>query len=89
KIKDEKIIPVIVSINGLVNKENIRLIKELKINIDIIKEIKNLVIKNMMGVMEYSSYHNQTYSVKLLDEDELTELVSPDTRTIEASSINI
>ena len=90
KLKDVKIIPVVISINGLVNKESIRLIKELKIEIDIVKEVKNLVIKNMMDVMEYCGDHNQTYSVELQeeDEDEGTGLVSPEPGKIEAISIN-
>ncbi|BFU20378.1 hypothetical protein, conserved [Entamoeba histolytica] len=89
KIKDVRIIPVVISINGLVNKESIRLIKELKIEIDIVKEVKNLVIKNMMDVMEYCGDHNQTYSVELLEEeDEGTGLVSPEPGRIEAISIN-
>ncbi|BFU20992.1 hypothetical protein, conserved [Entamoeba histolytica] len=90
KLKDVRIIPVVISINGLINKESNRLIKELKIDIDIEKEVKNLVIKNMMDVMEYCGDHNQTYSVELLeeDEDEGTGLVSPEPGRIEASSIN-
>ncbi|BFU23193.1 hypothetical protein, conserved [Entamoeba histolytica] len=89
KLKDVKIIPVVISINGLVNKESNKLIKELKIEIDIEKEVKNLVIKNMMDVMEYCFNHNQTYSVELLEEeDEGTGLVSPKPGRIEASSIN-
>ncbi|BFU19533.1 hypothetical protein, conserved [Entamoeba histolytica] len=87
KLKDVRIIPVVISINGLINKESNRLIKELKIDIDIEKEVKNLVIKNMMDVMEYCFYHNQTYSVELI-EDEGTGLVSPEPGRIEASSIN-
>ncbi|BFU25060.1 hypothetical protein, conserved [Entamoeba histolytica] len=90
KLKDVKIIPVVISINGLINKESNKLIKELKIEINIEKEIKNLVIKNMMDVMKYCGDHNQTYSVELLeeDEDEGTGLVSPEPGRIEASSIN-
>ena len=79
KLKDVRINPVVVSINGLINKESNKLIKELKIEIDIEKETKNLVIKNMMNVMEYCFYHNQTYSVEILEEeDELMGLVSTD-----------
>ncbi|BFU25623.1 hypothetical protein, conserved [Entamoeba histolytica] len=90
KLKDVKIIPVVISINGLINKESNKLIKELKIEIDIEKEVKNLIIKNMMNVMEYCFNHNQTYSVELLeeDEDEGTGLVSPEPGRIEAISIN-
>ncbi|BFU24450.1 hypothetical protein, conserved [Entamoeba histolytica] len=90
KLKDVRIIPVGISINGIINKESIKLIKELKIEINIVKEIKNLVIQNMMGVIEYCGDHNQTYSVELLeeDEDEGTGLVSPEPGRIEASSIN-
>ena len=89
KLKDDKIIPVVISINGLVNKESIKLIKEIKIEIDIEKEVKNLVIKNMMDVMEYCGDHNQTYSVELLEEeDEGTGLVSPEPGRIESISIN-
>ncbi len=88
KLKDVKIIPVVISINGLVNAESIKLIKQLKIEIDITKEIKNLVIKNMMDVMEHCGDHNQTYVVELHDEDEGTGLVSPEPGTIDTSSIN-
>ncbi|BFU24338.1 hypothetical protein, conserved [Entamoeba histolytica] len=89
KLKDVKIIPVIISINGLINKESIRLIKELKIEINIVKEVKNLVIKNMMDVIEYCFNYNQTYSVELIEEeDEGMGLVSPELLTIEATSIN-
>ena len=88
KLKDVKIIPVVISINGLVNAESIKLIKELKIEIDITKEIKNHVIKNMMDVMEYCGDHNQTYVVELQDEDSLTGLVSGEAGTIDTSSIN-
>ncbi|BFU18598.1 hypothetical protein, conserved [Entamoeba histolytica] len=89
KLKDVRIIPVIISINGLVNKESNRLIKELKIEIDIEKEIKNHIIKNMMNVMEYCGDHNQTYSVELIEEeDEGTGLVSPEPGRIEVTSIN-
>ncbi|BFU24502.1 hypothetical protein, conserved [Entamoeba histolytica] len=70
KIKDVKINPVVISINGLINNSSNRLIKELKIEIDIEKEVKNHIIKNMMDVMEYCFNHNQTYSVKILEEDE-------------------
>ncbi|BFU22958.1 hypothetical protein, conserved [Entamoeba histolytica] len=90
KLKDVKINPVVISINGLVNKESIKLIKELKNDIDIKKEMKNLVIKNMMDVMEYCGDHNQTYSVELQeeDEDEGMRLVSADSGIIEDNSIN-
>ncbi|BFU25141.1 hypothetical protein, conserved [Entamoeba histolytica] len=88
KLKDVKTNPVVISINGLINKESIKLIKELKIDIDIEKEIKNLVIKNMMNVMEYCGDHNQTYSVELPEEEYSFGLVSPEPLTIEASSIN-
>ncbi|BFU23498.1 hypothetical protein, conserved [Entamoeba histolytica] len=89
KLKDVRIIPVVISINGLINKESNKLIKELKIEIDIEKETKNLVIKNMNDVMEYCGDHNQTYSVELLEEeDEGMGLVSPEPGRIEASSIN-
>ncbi|BFU26129.1 hypothetical protein, conserved [Entamoeba histolytica] len=89
KIKDVRIIPVVISINRLINKESNKLIKELKIDIDIEKEIKDLVIKNMIDVMEYCFNHNQTYSVELLEEEYSFGLVSPDPLTIETSSINI
>ncbi|BFU18995.1 hypothetical protein, conserved [Entamoeba histolytica] len=89
KLKDVRIIPVVISINELINKESIKLIKELKIDIDIFKEVKNHVIENMMDVMEYCFNRNQTYSVELLEEeDEGTGLVSPEPGRIEASSIN-
>ncbi|BFU26652.1 hypothetical protein, conserved [Entamoeba histolytica] len=88
KLKDVRIILVVISINGLVNKESIRLIKELKIDIDIKKEIKNYVIKNMMNVTEYCFYHNQTYSVEILEKDKDMGLVSSNEGTIEVSSIN-
>ncbi|BFU26425.1 hypothetical protein, conserved [Entamoeba histolytica] len=90
KLKDVKIIPVVISINGLINNSSVKLIKELKIDIDIEKEVKNLVIKNMMDVMEYCRDHNQTYSIELLeeDEDEWMGLVSPEPGRIEAISIN-
>ena len=58
KLKDVKIIPVVISINGLMNNSSNKLIKEIKIEIDIVKEVKNLVIKNMMDVMEYCGGHN-------------------------------
>ncbi|BFU21618.1 hypothetical protein, conserved [Entamoeba histolytica] len=91
KLKDVRIIPVVISINGLINNSSVKLIKEIRIEIDIKKEIKNLVIKNMMDVMEYYFYHNQTYSVELLeeeDEDEWMGLVSPDPGRIKTISIN-
>ncbi|BFU26583.1 hypothetical protein, conserved [Entamoeba histolytica] len=89
KLKDVKIIPVVISINGLVNKESNKLIKELKNDIDIEKEIKNNGIQNMIDVMEYCFNHNQTYFIEMLEDEELTGLVSADSGTIEDSSINI
>ncbi|GAB1222423.1 hypothetical protein ENUP19_0108G0017 [Entamoeba nuttalli] len=78
KLKYDKIIPVVISINGLVNNSSIKLIKELQIEIDIEKEVKNRVIKNMNDVIEYCFNHNQTYSVELLEEDMLNLLVLSD-----------
>ncbi|BFU21587.1 hypothetical protein, conserved [Entamoeba histolytica] len=89
KLKDVKINPVVISINGLINKESNKLIKELKIEIDIEKEVKNLVIKNMMDVMEYCGDHNQTYSVELLEYEDSFGLVFPEAGRLEANSINI
>ncbi|BFU20229.1 hypothetical protein, conserved [Entamoeba histolytica] len=89
KLKDVRIIPVVISINGIINNSSVRLIKELKIEINIKKEMKNLVIKNMMDVMEYYFNQNKTYSVELLEDEELAGLVSPEPGTIEASSINL
>ena len=37
KLKDDKINPVVISINGLINNSSVKLIKELKIEIDIVK----------------------------------------------------
>ncbi|BFU22362.1 hypothetical protein, conserved [Entamoeba histolytica] len=88
KLKDDKIIPVVISVNELINKESIRLIKEIKIEIDIEKEIKNLVIKNMMDVIEYCFNHNQTYSIELQEESSLMWLIFPNPETIETISVN-
>ncbi|BFU18089.1 hypothetical protein, conserved [Entamoeba histolytica] len=88
KLKDVRIIPVVISIIGLINKESNKLIKELKIDIDIEKEAKNLVIQNMIDVIEYCGDHNQTYSVELLEDEDSLGLVSPEPGRTEASSIN-
>ncbi|GAB1226978.1 hypothetical protein ENUP19_0315G0015 [Entamoeba nuttalli] len=58
KLKYDKIIPVLLSTNELINNSSVKLIKELKIDIDIEKEVKNLVIQNMMDVMEHCFYNN-------------------------------
>ncbi|BFU19944.1 hypothetical protein, conserved [Entamoeba histolytica] len=49
-----EIIPVILSINGLIHKESVRRVKALKLQLNFSKILRTIIIKNMKDLMFYT-----------------------------------
>ena len=62
---------------------SIKLNKEIKKGIDIVKEVKNFVIKNMTNVIEHCWDHNQKYFVEIIEEYSWMRILSNEQRRIE------
>ncbi|BFU24574.1 hypothetical protein, conserved [Entamoeba histolytica] len=55
-----EIIPVILSINGLIHKESVRRLKTLKLQLDFSKILQTIIIKNMKDLMFYTGNSGST-----------------------------
>ena len=73
KIKTINIIPVIATINGLINKQSVEDLKEIGIEINWKKLIKDIVIRNMQDLLYYNGV-NMSFEDMIGDSpiDELT-----------------
>ena len=73
KIKTINIIPVIATINGLINKQSVEDLKEIGIEINWKKLIKDIVIRNMQDLLYYNGV-NMSFQDMIGDSpiDELT-----------------
>ncbi|BFU22537.1 hypothetical protein, conserved [Entamoeba histolytica] len=60
EIKYVEIIPVILSINGLIHKESAKRLKSLKLQLDFSTIIQTIIIKNMKDLMFYTFNSDST-----------------------------
>ena len=54
RVRKEVIIPLVISINGLIHKDTIRLLKKERIAIDWITVVRNILVRNMKDVLYYN-----------------------------------
>ena len=73
KIKNTQIVPVIISIHGLIHKQSVTDLKEIGIEINWKKLIKDIVIRNMQDLLYYNGV-NMSFEDMIGDSpiDELT-----------------
>ncbi|BFU22483.1 hypothetical protein, conserved [Entamoeba histolytica] len=65
-----EIIPVILSINGLIHKESARRLKTLKLQLDFAKILRTIIIKNMKDLIFYTGNSGST-----LEEEQSNEIM--------------
>lgn len=53
-IKEKIIVPIIMSVNGLIHAETVKMLKKLKINIDWTTTVRNILARNMIDLMYYN-----------------------------------
>ena len=73
RITTVKIVPVIASINGLINKQSIQDLQEIGISIDWKKIMKDIVIRNMQDLMFYNGVNMKFDEIAGEIEDQTVE----------------
>ena len=75
KIKDIKIIPVIITTSGLINKLSVLDLQKEQIHINWTKIVKDMVIRNMQDIMRYngSSEYRNIEEIEEMDNEEDSE----------------
>ena len=70
KITHIKLIPVIISINGLINKHSVEDLKEINISINWEKVVRDIVIRNMQDTMYYNGINMEASEIMVEDGNE-------------------